>query len=97
MKVVVEDANVLLDLANAEILSLWFNCNYEHLTTHLVWQEVKNEKQRSSIQPFIKTKKLILRDINPEAWPEIAEFSAKNSVSISDASVWILAKQEKPS
>lgn len=46
MKVVVEDANVLLDLVNGGILALWLGAGFENCTTHLVWQEVTVTAQR---------------------------------------------------
>jgi len=54
MKVVVEDANVLLDLVNGGILALWLGAGFENCTTHLVWQEVTVTAQREYVQPFVE-------------------------------------------
>jgi rRNA-processing protein FCF1 len=95
MKVVVEDANVLLDLLNVGILGLWLGGNYEHLTTHLVRDEIDNEEQQKQIQLLIDAGKLILRSIESQTWPEIKVFSDQHRVSIPDACVWKVAKEEK--
>jgi len=54
MKVVVEDANVLLDLVNGGILALWLGAGFENCTTHLVWQELTVTAQRQYVQPFVE-------------------------------------------
>lgn len=95
MKVVVEDANVLLDLVNGEVLAVRLGCGYEHCTTHLVWNEVSETSQRSAAQPFVDSGVIALADLPATAWSEVVEFSTTAGVSISDASVWWLAKTEK--
>ncbi|MBV8277191.1 MAG: hypothetical protein JO170_18300 [Verrucomicrobia bacterium] len=54
MRVVVEDANVSLDLVSGGILALWFGAGFEKCTTHLVWQELTVAAQRQYVQPFIE-------------------------------------------
>lgn len=94
MKVVVEDANVLLDLVNGGILGLWLGLDFRNCTTTLVWHEVRDFEQRQQVQPFIDSGLLILCDVDPQSWPTINEFSVRQGVSISDASVWLLAETE---
>ena len=94
MKVVVEDANVLLDLVYGGVFALWLGMDYEHVTTHLVWQEIKTPDQRAKIQPLIEVGRLKLLDFSAPMWAEVAEFSARYQVSIADASVWVVARAE---
>lgn len=96
MKVIIEDANVLFDLYSAGILGTWIGCDYEHLTTHLVRDEIKDEEQQKQIQLLIDAGKLTLRSIGPapEVWSKIKAFSDENRVSLPDACVWIIAKEE---
>lgn len=94
MKVVVEDANVLLDLLNGGLLGLWLGLDFENCTTALVWHEVTNASQRQMVQPFIDSGLLTIRDVEPEAWSAISTFSTETGVSMSDGSVWLLAKAE---
>ncbi|HEX8372639.1 MAG TPA: hypothetical protein VF585_07660 [Chthoniobacterales bacterium] len=95
MKVLVEDANVLLDLVNGDVLGLWLGAGFENSTTVLVWQEVSHTTQQQKVQPFIDSGLLTIHDIPPTSWHAIAAFSVSAGVSISDASVWLLAKSEK--
>ena len=95
MKVVVEDANVLLDLVNGGVLGLWLGVELKNITTHLVWEEVARTHQRQEVQPFIDSGLLILNEIHPGSWEEISRISNDCGVSISDASVWLIAKSEK--
>ncbi len=94
MRVVVEDANVLLDLVHGEVFALWLGMDYEHVTTHLVWQEVRTPAQRAKIQPLIEAGSLKLQDFAAPVWVEIVEFSETHRVSIADASVWMVARSE---
>lgn len=92
MKVLVEDANVLLDLVSGGVLGIWLDTDYEHCTTSLVWHEIASPLQKGKVQPFIDSKQLIVYDVRPTDWKGIAAFAAKANISISDASVWSLAK-----
>jgi hypothetical protein len=94
MKVVIEDANVLLDLVNGGILGTWLSLGYRNYTTHLVWNEVSQTGQRDKVQPFIDSGLIQLRDIDASGWPEIYAFSNEVGVSVPDSSVWLLARRE---
>jgi predicted nucleic acid-binding protein len=94
MKVVIEDANVLLDLVNGGILGTWLSLGYRNCTSHLVWNEVSQTRQREKVQPFIDSGLIRLRDIAANEWPEIYAFSNELGVSVPDSSVWLLARRE---
>ncbi len=91
MKIVVEDANVLLDLLNGDILGLWLGCGYKNLTTHFVWKEIIDTDQQSKIQPFIDSGLIVLEDVPVDVYPAINDFAKTSRVSIADSSVWWLA------
>lgn len=95
MKVVVEDANVLLDLVNGGILATWLGCDYENCTTHLVWNEVTDTGQRSNVQPFIDSGLISLRDVPADAWETVATFAHSTGISISDSSVWWVSRTDR--
>jgi rRNA-processing protein FCF1 len=94
MKVVVKDASVLLDLVNGGILGTWLSIGYQNCTTHLVWNEISQTRQREKVQPFIDSGLIQLRDIAANAWAEIFAFSHEVGVSVPDGSVWLLARTE---
>jgi predicted nucleic acid-binding protein len=45
MRVVIQDANVLIDLESADLLSAWFKMGIETLTTDLVLYQINSAKQ----------------------------------------------------
>jgi hypothetical protein len=94
MKVVVKDANILLDLVIGDILGAWLSLGYQTCTTHLVWKEIKDTKQREKVIPYIESGQIGLRDIDGEDWNEIYRFSEKLGVSVPDGSVWFVARAE---
>jgi hypothetical protein len=95
MKVVVEDANVLLDLVNGGILALWLGAGFENCTTHFVWQELAVTAQRQYVQPFVEAGLLQLEDVFRDWWSEILRLSYEMGISITDSSVWILARERR--
>jgi rRNA-processing protein FCF1 len=95
MKVVVEDANVLLDLVNGGILALWLGAGFENCTTHLVWQELTITAQRQYVQTFVEAGLLQLEDIPSDWWGEISKHSEELGISIPDSSVWVLARERR--
>lgn len=97
MKVVVKDANVLLDLVNGGILGTWLSLGYQNCTTHLVWNEVSQTGQRERVQPFIDSGLIQLRDIAASAWPEIYAFSNEVGVSVPDGRFGCSRAQRAPS
>ena len=94
MKVVVKDANILLDLVIGDILGAWLSLGYQTCTTHLVWTEVSDTKQREKVIPYIESGQIGLRDIDSTDWDEIYSFSEKLGVSVPDGSVWFVARAE---
>ena len=95
MKVVVEDVNVLLDLVNGEILGHWLGIGFEHISTHLVWREVADTAHFNSIQSFVDSGLIQLRDIAPHEWGDLAAYSREHGASMAEASVWFIAKSER--
>jgi hypothetical protein len=94
MKVVVKDANILLDLVIGDILGPWLSLGYQTCTTHLVWSEISYTKQREKVVPYIESGQIGLRDIDGDDWDEIYSFSEKLGVSVPDGSVWFVAREE---
>ena len=95
MRIVVEDANVLLDLVHGGILGIWLGAGFQNCTTHLVWNEVTNTAQRDQIQPFIDAGLIELLECGKESWEEIRAFAVTSGVSIPDSSVWWIAKRDQ--
>ena len=56
MKVIVNDANILIDLVELELLPHFFDLEFEFLTTELVLNELF-EEQHSALLPYIDKEK----------------------------------------
>lgn len=59
MKIIVNDANILIDLVDLRILPYFFQLEFEFHTTALILDELFDE-QREELIPYIETGKLIL-------------------------------------
>ncbi len=54
MKVVVQDASVLIDLTLCDLLEPYFRLKLETLTTSLVWYEVSRKHQKLRLKKWIE-------------------------------------------
>jgi predicted nucleic acid-binding protein len=93
MKVVVQDASILIDLAEGELLEAWFSLGIETLTTSLVWREVNRRSHKSRLKRFTRIDKLEIVSINSEAMTEVVVLrrSLPANLTLQDASVLHLA------
>jgi hypothetical protein len=46
MKIIIHDANVLIDLVTSDLLEPWCKLNFRMMTTSLVWREVNRKGQK---------------------------------------------------
>lgn len=94
MKIVINDANILIDLAKLELLNIFSKINFELHTTDFVIAEL-NDEQKSPVSKLIKSGKLkvIQTDdvIDFQGITEILEKS--NGLSFEDCSVWYYSKK----
>jgi predicted nucleic acid-binding protein len=95
MKIIVNDANILIDLVELKILPYFFKLDVEFRTTTLILDELFQEQQQELL-PYIETGKLILEDISETDMEEIIAIqSLKPSLSEQDCSAFFLARKEK--
>lgn len=90
MILVIHDANVLIDLHTAKLLTVFFQLKFENHTTDFVVDEIEQ-----SITEFIKSKKLQVKSWNADELLElaIAHASQPKRISIQDCSVLLLTKK----
>lgn len=84
---VVQDANVLMDLINGGILDVWFRLGAETWTTDFVVAEIIRPDQQKAISGAIKRKRIHVSGSPPEGLPPLLALSETWSISIADASV----------
>ena len=92
MIVVVNDANILMDLIELDLISEFFELDFEMLTTDFVLNECNNE-QKKILNRFIKSKNLELKIFEPDELADLIKIKEKYPpLSIEDSSVYYTAK-----
>ena len=93
MKIIVNDANILIDLVELNLLDAFFKLNYEFRTTELILDELITEQQ-DALRPYIEKEKLIVDNITEKDWDEILTIMAsKPTLSEQDCSAFCHAKK----
>ncbi|OWV09170.1 hypothetical protein [Fibrobacter sp. UWB5] len=94
-RIVISDANVIIDLLSVQLLEAFFALPCEIFTTDFVISEIERPEQQKIIQKFIKAKKLGVASFDFDEFSEILllQSNSKNNTSIADCSVWYYAKK----
>ena len=89
MRVVINDANILIDLAKLELLKVFSKIDFDLQTTDFIIEEL-NQEQRIPVQKLINGGKLTVIETQ-----DISDFEAissllskSNGLSFEDCSVW---------
>lgn len=91
MKIIVNDANILIDLVDLQILPNFFELSFEFHTTEMILDELFPE-QKSALIPFIETGRLIVDEISEDDLLAILDFRIKKpSLSEQDCSAFFQA------
>ena len=94
MKIIVNDANILIDLVELKILPYFFQLDFEFHTTVIILDELF-EEQKEELIPFIQTEKLVVDDVTEEDFIEILMIRAKKpALSEQDCSAFYQARKE---
>lgn len=95
MKVAVKDANVLIDMAEADLLDLWFSLGIPTHTTDLVMAEVELPSRKALLQKFITDRKLKIHSVSATHMVQTAILANNHRISPADASALLLSKRLK--
>jgi putative PIN family toxin of toxin-antitoxin system len=97
MRVVVQDASVLIDLGAAELLDAWFSLEIETLTTSLVWREVNRRTPKAKLRQFARDDRIHVVAVGAEALSEVVrlKMDLPRQLTLNDASVLHLAVARK--
>lgn len=96
MKVVINDANILIDLAKLDLLETFSNLAFELYSTDFVLEEL-NRQQRSLVDTLVNSKKLFVietEDINDLEGISLL-LTKTTGLSFEDCSVWYYSKKMK--
>jgi predicted nucleic acid-binding protein len=95
MKIIVNDANILIDLVELQILPYFFKLEFEFRTTELIMDELF-EEQKEAFIPYIETNQLIVENVSDEDFMEINLIrTQKPTLSEQDCSAFFLAGKEQ--
>jgi predicted nucleic acid-binding protein len=66
MIVVVNDANILIDLIKLQLVEAFFSINWEFHSTNLIIENELYDEQKEQLQPYIENGKLIIQELDVE-------------------------------
>lgn len=93
MRIIVNDANILIDLVDLKILPWFFQLEFEFHTTAIILDELF-EEQKEALFPYIETGSLIVDDITDDDLIEILMIRAtKPNLSEQDCSAFYQAQK----
>ena len=91
MKIIVNDANILIDLVELQLLPNFFALEFEFYTTSLAFEELE-EDQQSTLQTYIDSGNLLVREMTYEQLAEINSIQkTKPALSLQDCSAFYQA------
>lgn len=94
MKVVVNDANILIDLIKLELLGHFFSLNWEFHSTELIIENELYYSQKLELEPYIVSGKLLVQTLSAEDIEAIMEMQAeKPQLSNKDCSALLCAQK----
>jgi len=93
VKVIIQDASVLIDMADCDLLDVWFGLGFDFRTTSLVLREVCRKNQKIKLQRFVKNGQLQIEASSGEVLSEIVRLQAQLSsrLTIEDVSALYFA------
>ena len=92
MKAAINDASIIIDLIELELIEFLFKLDYLFITSDFIVNEISRIEQKSVLSEYIN-KQLIIADIPGEAMPDLFKLSTDfRELSIPDCSVLFLAK-----
>lgn len=93
VRIVVNDANILIDIVELELLPHFFGLEFEYQTTDLVLDELFDD-QLIALRPYIDKGVMSVVAMTVEDIIEIQRIEAsKSSLSLQDCSAYYLAKK----
>jgi hypothetical protein len=95
VRVIVNDANILIDLVELKLLPHFFDLDFEFLTTDLILEELL-EDQLLELAPYTDNGSLIVELISEDDFVEITSIRlSKPALSEQDCSAFYQASQKK--
>lgn len=96
MKIIIHDANVLIDLVTSDLLEPWCKLNFRMMTTSLVWHEVNRKGQKPKLRRVEERGAFSVEPVGAEMLADVValQMDLPTGLSLEDASVLFLASRE---
>ena len=96
MKTAVQDANIIFDLINIDLLHAFFMLEIKIFITDFIAGEINNSEQKEIINKYISTGEIIVLNTKPEEIIElIAIRNQTRGLSLADCSILFHAQKNK--
>lgn len=97
MKIIIQDASVLIDLADCDLLDAWFGLGFDLRTTSLVWREVNRRNQKLKLKRYVDDGCFTIEAIGAEALTAIVQLQTGSAsrITLEDASTLFVAEKWK--
>jgi len=92
VRIIVNDTNILIDLANLNLLDYFLKLEFEFHTNDFIINELTDTEQKEKIEKIINDKQLIVAETKSEEYTAIIELQTKN-LSFEDCSIWYYAQK----
>lgn len=95
MRIVIQDASVLIDMADCNLLKAWFSLGFDLRTTSLIYHEVMKNNQKLKLQPYLDSGQLMIEKADGNVIAEIVKLRTKLSsrLTVPDASALYFASK----
>ena len=80
MIVVVNDANILIDLIKLDLVEAFFNIDWEFHSTNLIIENELYDEQKQQLQPYIENGKLIIQELDVDDMLNIRSIQAQKPI-----------------
>jgi len=95
MNIVINDASILIDLIEIDLIDSFWELPFIFCTTDFVANEIKSEKGRTAINTAIGKGKIEIYNSSTEQLGKINEiFNSSKGISFQDSSVFYFAKEK---
>jgi predicted nucleic acid-binding protein len=92
VKIIVNDANILIDLVDIDLLNEIIKLDIELHSNDFIISEIKNPTQLKKINTLIIEKKLFIAKTEISEYEKILELQTKN-LSFEDCSIWYYSQK----
>jgi predicted nucleic acid-binding protein len=96
MKLVVQDACIIIDLIEGSLLELWPGLGFETITSDLVVHEIKDPEQKKAFDSFKSKKGISIINLKAEELIEVVALQRTkgSGLTLSDCSALFLARKK---